>query len=536
MLKKRKRVLKVLGCLLVLAAYVLVTAGCGEKGVKESGGEASTYTIADPTGDWGFPSPYAHYARGPGYVRMSFIFDTLVWKDAGGYIPALAESWEYLKDEDAYLFRLRKDVTWHDGQKFTAGDVAFTINYTKKHPYQWVDTGVVKDVEALDEYTVKMYMEKPYAPFLELVGGTLPVLPEHIWKDVQEPRQFQQKEALTGTGPYKLVDYNKEQGTYLYEANEQYYQGAPGIKQLKFVKVGGEVSAAALRQKQAGVAQIPPEMAQELEKEGFKCLESSHDWVAKMVINHQKAPLDSQEFRQALAYAIDRQALVNTCLRGYGLAGSPGLLPPDNAWYNPRLDGQYSYDPGKSAELLAGLGYVKKGSYFEKDGQTLELELLVSGSGSTMQGAPGEREGEFIKGQLEQAGIKINLRSLEAKTLDNRVLENKFDLALSGHGGLGGDPENLNKAIIAKGFNSARYEQSEELNSLLKQQLAEMDQEKRRELVGRVQELYAREMPTLPLYYPNWYYAHNGQVNLFFTMQGIGSGVPLPFNKMVFVR
>jgi peptide/nickel transport system substrate-binding protein len=63
-----------------------------------------------------------------------------------------------------------------------------------------------------------------------------------------------------------------------------------------------------------------------------------------------------------------------------------------------------------------------------------------------------------------------------------------------------------------------------------------MDQEKRRELVSRVQELYAREMPTLPLYYPNWYYAHNGQVNLFFTMQGIASGVPLPFNKMAFVR
>lgn len=520
----------------VLAVFILLAAGCGAKSAKETEGKESIYTIADTTGDWGFPSPYAHYARGPGYVRMSFIFDTLVWKDADGYIPALAESWEYLENEGAYLFRLQKNAAWHDGRKFTAGDVVFTVNYTKKYPYQWVDTSVVKNVEAIDEYTVKMYMEKPYAPFLELVGGTLPILPEHIWKDVQNPQQYQQKEALTGTGPYKLVDYNKEQGTYLYEANEQYYQGAPRIKRLSFVKVGGEMSAAALRQKQADISQVPPEMARELEKEGFKLLNSPHDWVAKMVINHQKAPLDNKDFRQALAYAIDRQALVDTCLRGHGLAGSPGLLPSDNSWYNPRLDGQYAYDPGKTAELLAGLGYVRKGNYFEKDGQTLELELLVSGGTSVTQGAPGEREGEFIKGQLEQAGIKINLRSLEAKTLDSRVLEKKFDLALSGHGGLGGDPENLNKAIIAKGFNSAMYEKSEELNRLFKQQLAEMDKERRKELAGRIQELYALEMPTLPLYYPNWYYAHNGRTNLFFTMQGIGSGVPLPFNKMAFVR
>ena len=84
-------------------------------------------TIADPTGDWGFPSPYGHYSRGPGYVRMSMIFDTLVWKDQNGYVPALAESWQL--EDDAYVFNLRKNVSWHDGDPFTAKDVVFTINY-----------------------------------------------------------------------------------------------------------------------------------------------------------------------------------------------------------------------------------------------------------------------------------------------------------------------------------------------------------------------------------------------------------------------
>lgn len=522
-----------------LGLLVFAFAGCGAKQTGSENasrsGKIDVYTIADPTGDWGFPSPYAHYSRGPGYVRMSYIFDTLVWKDDQGYIPALAESWEYLKDENAYLFNLRKNVNWHDGQKFTAKDVVFTFSYTKDHPYQWVDTGVIKKAEAISDYTVKLYLSKPYAPFMEYIACTLPILPEHIWKGVQNPEQFQQKEALIGTGPFKLVDYNKAQGTYLYEACDNYYQGKPKVDRLKFVKISGEMAVSALRQKQVNAVQAPPELVKELEKEGFKVLVGSHDWVAKLIINHKKEPLASKKFRQALAYAIDRQALVDTCLRGHGLAGSPGLVPSDNPWFNPEIE-QYPYSPEKAGEILAGLGYVKKGNYYEKNGNVLELELLVSGGGIGVPGAPREREGEMIKEQLEKAGIKINLRSLESKTLDSMVNEWKFDLALSGHGGLGGDPEILNKVIIGKGFNSARYQKSEDLTNLLKQQLQEMDQEKRKTLVGQIQEIYAEEMPCLCLYYPTWYWAHDGQVTLYYTKQGIASGIPIPLNKMSFVK
>ena len=147
------------------------------------------YTVADSTGDWGFPSPYDHYSRGPGYIRMSLIFDTLVWKDQNGYVPALAESWN-MEGNDAFVFNLRKNVTWNDGVKFTAKDVVFTINYIKKHPYQWVDSEPVKSAEALRQLTVKIYLNHSYAPFLEMVAGTLPILPEHIYKDVSDPAKF----------------------------------------------------------------------------------------------------------------------------------------------------------------------------------------------------------------------------------------------------------------------------------------------------------------------------------------------------------
>ncbi len=519
----------------VLSLLVFAVTGCGaEKASQEaapSSERIAVYTVADSTGDWGFPSPYAHYSRGPGYVRMSFIFDTLVWKDDKGYVPALAESWEYLEDENAYIFKLRKDVTWHDGEKFTAKDVVFTFNYIKEHPYQWVDSSVVEKAEAVDDYTVKVYLSKPYAPFMDNVACTLPILPEHVWKDVQNPEQFQEEKALIGTGPFKLVDYNKAQGTYLYEAYDDYYLGKPKVKQLKFVKVSEEMAASALKQKQVNAASIPPELVDEMKKEGFTILEGAHDWNAKLMINHKKPPLNDKRFRQALAYAIDREQIVSTCLRGHGLAGSPGLLPPDNPWFSPETE-QYPYNPTKAQEILESLGYVKKGSYYQKDGKVLELELLVAGGTSS----PGEREGEMIKQQLEKVGIKVNLRSLDSKTLDSLVNEWKFDLALSGHGGLGGDPDTLSRSIIGQGFNSARYTSNETLVSLLKKQQQEMNKEERKKLIAEIQKVYAEEVPALTVYYPTWYWAHDGKVELFYTRQGIAVGVPIPLNKLAFVK
>lgn len=522
--------------LLVVAAIFSLTvlaAGCG--GQEKSQGELSTgidiYTVADATGDWGYPSPYAHYSRGPGYVRMIFIFDTLVWKDDQGYIPALAESWDYLEDENAYIFKLRKDVSWHDGEKFTPQDVEFTFNYIKEHPYQWVDSGIVERAEVVDDSTVKVFLSKPYAPFMDNVACTLPVLPEHIWKDVKDPEQFQEEKAVIGTGPFKLVDYNKAQGTYLYEAYENYYLGEPKIKQLKFVKVSEEMAASALKQKQVDAASIPPELAEDIKNDGFNILESPSDWNAKLMINHQKPPFNDKRFRQALVYAIDREQLVATCLRGHGLAGSPGFLPPDSPWYNKDIE-QYAHNPAIAEELLESLGYTKKDGFYQKDGKVLELELLFPGSSTT----PGEREAEMIKQQLSAVGIKVNLRSLESKTLDNLVNEWKFDLALSGHGGIGGDPDFLSRSIIGQGFNSARYTENESLVSLLKEQQQEIKDEKRKGIIAEIQKLYAEEVPALTIYYPTWYWACNDKTDLFYTKMGIAIGVPLPLNKLAFVK
>ncbi len=514
--------------IVILTISLLILPACGPGETTESS-HIDSYTIADSTGDWGYPSPYLHYSRGPGYTRMSFIFETLIWKDASGFLPQLAEEWEYIAGENAYIFKLRNDVRWHDGEKFTAEDVVFTINYVKTHPNPFVTligpTGI-REAAAIDDFTVKVYLEQTYAPFLNDVAGTMTIIPRHIWEGVDDPKSLTGPEAIIGTGPFTLADYSKEHGTYLYKAFNDYYLGKPVVDEIKFVKISEEMIPAALKEGSVDAGDIPAEVVSEMEQAGLTVITAPLAWNAKLTINHREAPLSDKRFRQALGYAIDREALVQITQRGHAIAGSPGMVPPTSDWYNPDTP-QYKYDPAKARQLLEEMGYRLEGDYFTKDGRELELELLASSEFKDV--------GQFIKQQLETAGMKVDFRTLEAKTVDARVEAWDFDLSIYGHGGLY-EPSVLKRVIMDEGFNSARYASNEELNQLLEAQLSEMNAEKRKALIFQIQEVYAEDLPALTLYYPEWYLAHDGSVNLFYTKDGMASGIPIPLNRMSFVK
>ncbi|MGP8330872.1 MAG: ABC transporter substrate-binding protein [Methanosarcinaceae archaeon] len=496
--------------------------------------------ISDKTGDWGHPSPYLAYSRGPGYIRMHFIFDTLVWKnETPGIMPLLAEEWEYISGENTYVFNLVKNAKWHDGEPITARDVAFTIGYMKEHPYGWVVLNSVERAEAIDEHTVKIYMSNSYAPFMEDIGGTMPILPEHIWKDVENPMDYVEPEAFIGSGPFKYVDFNKEHGTYRYEAFDEYYLGKPFVDSLIFVKNGD--TQMALQRGEADFAPITPEMVETFREDGFTVIAGPHYWNKKLMINHNKEPLDNIVFRQALAYAIDRDEFVDKSLRGHGKAASYGLISSESLWAGPDVP-DYPYDPDRAKELITSLGYEWKDDIFTKNGEPLELDVLRSMIGIGGQTIP-DRDGEILKNQLEKVGIQTNLISLEPKIVDNKVINWEFELAISGHGGIGGDPKILYDMTVQvpetkASPNTARYNKSKELNRLLDDLIHEMDPAKRREAVFEAQNVYARELPAISLYYPTGYYAYDPDagVEWFYTVGGVSKGIPIPQNKLALIR
>jgi peptide/nickel transport system substrate-binding protein len=515
---------------IILVSFILLvfSMSCA---VISSGGNGYIIRIADTTGDWGFPSPYGMYSRGPGYIRMSLIFDTLVWKNKEGeIIPLLAESWTYDDDENMFTFNLREDVTWHDGEPFDASDVLFTFEYIEKYPWVWADSSFIKSVKQTDIYTVNITLSEKYAPFLNNIAGTLPILPKHIWENIEEPLSYTGDDALIGNGPFIFKDYNSSEGSYLYEANRDYYLGKVNVENLAFIKVSEETTPAMLESGEIDAGSIPPDVTEDLKRSGLILEEEPPIWAAKLIINHKTNSLLSEKsFRQAVAYAIDTKQIVEISQRGFAVEGSAGLIPPANSyWYNDSTP-QYEYDPLKAGDLIEDMGWIPgDDGYYYRDGDILELELAVS------QG-DFERDAQIIKENLEQAGIKIELVSYESKTLDSKVENWDFDLAISGHGGLGGDPESLNRVVIGEGFNSVRYFENEKMVDLIQSQLKEMDQDTRREMIYEIQEIYAEELPSITLYYPKWYWAHNEKANIFYTEGGISIGIPIPINKIAFV-
>jgi peptide/nickel transport system substrate-binding protein len=515
--------------IICLCLFMPATGAAAEREVR----------IADKTGDWGNPSPYLSYARGPGYVRMHFIFDTLVWKnETAGPIPLLAEDWEYSPEEDVYVFNLAENAKWHDGEPVTADDVAFTITYMKEHPYGWVVLDSVDRAEVIGPHTVKIYMSSPYAPFMEDIGGTMPILPEHIWKDVANPMDFVGAGAFMGCGPFKYADFSKEHGTYRYEAFDEYYLGRPIIDRLIYVKTGDPQMA--LQHGEVDFADVKPDMADTIRAGGFVVIEGPHYWNKKLMINHNKEPLDNIVFRQALCYAINQSEFVDKSLRGHGKPASYGLISSESVWASPDVP-NYPYNPDKAKEMISTLGYVWEDGVFTKDGKPLELQVLVSMIGVGGQPAP-DRDGEILKNQLEKVGIRVDLTSLDTKVVDTKVINWDFDLAISGHGGIGGDPKILyEKTIQTPGAkpspNTARYNESEELNELLDDLMHEMDPEKRLAAVHESQNVYARELPAISLYYPTSYYAYDPDVGVewFYTTGGIAKGIPIPQNKLALI-
>ncbi|MFP4027890.1 MAG: ABC transporter substrate-binding protein [Candidatus Brocadiia bacterium] len=531
--KNARPLLKIVLGLFVAAGLLSASLSCQRNGNGTNGQESTTtYTIADATGDWGYPTPYGMYPRGPGYIRMSFIFDTLIWKNKDGELTgALAEKWSYDEKQKTYTFSLRKDLKWHDGHPLTARDVVFTFQYMQNHPWPWMKSGLIRDVRTTDDSTVEIVLTNPYAPFPTNIAGTVPILPEHIWKTVEDPKKFRGEKAVIGSGPYRLSDYSPSHGTYLYLAWDDYYLGKPKFDRIQFVKYSEEITPTALRTGKVDAGGVPPETVNDLKKDGVTVASQPPVWAAKLMFNRKKAPFSHAKFRRAVAYAIDRKRLTKIVRRGHGIPGSPGLLPPSNEfWHNPDTP-KYEYDPPQAQKLLRQLGYERgENQFFRKDGNVLQVELLV---------APGRQEfgrtAEVMKRQLESVGIRVEIRGMEAKTLDAMLKQWHFEIALSGHGGLGGDPEILNKMTLGTSFNSARYRQNKRLVEKLQEQLRQVDRTKRQKLVYDIQKLYARDLPALTLYHPTWYWAHNEKTNIAYTPGGLAAGIPIPLNKIFFV-
>jgi peptide/nickel transport system substrate-binding protein len=494
-------------------------------------------------GDNGYPSPFA-YVRGPGYIRSSYIFDTLIWKDSQGYIPWLATDWQLSSDGKTWRFTLRDGVKWQDGSALTADDVVFTFEYTKKLPANLPHTRgieLINHVIKTDDRHIEIELSKPYAPFLANIAGAVPVIPKHIWGKIANPFEYVAPEAVIGSGPYKLVTYEKTAGAYRYEAYDDFWLGKPFVQRIELVPVADEL--AALRQGGIDGAGFPyeggitDEMLAPFQQPTFGIVTAPGDWNAAIHFNlTQGAPYNQVKFRQALAWAIDREELVKQILMGRGDPGTPGWLAPSNPWRNPNVE-PYKFNLAKARALLDDLGYADANGDGIRDlpnGKPLEIPLLYDSASFA-------RVPAMLQKMLREAGIAVVLKPVTRAVLDESTASENFQVAITYYGGLGGDPDILRQVFCAKsqarifyrvqGYLNPRFDELAEL------QLTTTDDVKRKALVFDLQTILAHEVPVLPLYYPTryWIYSKNVLASWYYTPGGIAMGPPFTLNKHAFV-
>ena len=490
-------------------------------------------------GDFGFPSVYTISPKGQGYMTLSYIFDTLMWKDESGLVPYLAEDYSVSEDGLTYTFQLRKGVSFTDGTPFTAEDVKFTFDYMKEHPYKWVSVSMVEEASVVDEHTVEIKLNKTYNPFLSDVAGSLPILPKHIWENVTEPETFTEPEAAISTGPFILENYDSAAGTYTFKANEDYFYGDVQIDKLVIANVsGGDSKEALLSGEIAAAPNISYKAAMSLkDSPEYTVLEGPGLSVTRLYFNFDEEAMAVKEIRQAMYHAVNLDEIVEKAYGGAGYPGSAGHVQPGTPWYNPDVR-QYAYDVETAKKMLSEARAADSNGdgILEYNGEEMSYTLTFTEND--------EKLAELLVSYMKAVGIELVPQSADDATVKAAISEGNFELAFNTNGSFGGDPVFLSRfaTVGADGAPSVTGQggktwESEEYNRIYNESAVEQDDVKRHEQVNELQEIIAEELPCLTLYYKKAVAAYNNTIfdGFYYTPDGISIAVPFIMNKLVFV-
>lgn len=478
-------------------------------------------TVRLPFGAFGFPSPFASNGP-PGYVQMSLLYDTLLWKDSTGEpLPWLAASVERSDDDLTYTFELREGVVWSDGTPLTADDVVFTFAYYAgleglPPPVIAQAPPGIASVTASSPTTAVITLENPDVTFPSQVAGTIPILPQHIWEGIVDPAAEQDVAILVGSGPYRLEStYEGDGGPLLYVANDEYFLGAPFVERIEFTDVGDPFSALLAGSIDSASDQgLRDDVLRQFEGEEYGILTARGGSTTGLYFNLTKGgALADRQFRRACAMAIDRQDLVDRLAGGNGTPGNPGFLGEENPFL---IDVEpYELDVDGAMTLLDEAGYAAAdgGLRTTRDGAPLRFELLVSNAEVAL--------GELVSAALADIGIETTLKPAEpGPALFGAKFSGGYEMALLGFpgpsaGSLNGDPDLLRSVFSSESppsLTGATGYANPAFDELAARQRITFDDAERARIVAEMQEIIAEDLPILSLYSPDTSFVYRTEV------------------------
>lgn len=391
---------KALSLLIVLTLVSFAAFGGGQQEAAEE--ERTTLRVAVPT----FPNSIdASIAAERNAQNVAWqMFDSLVFQTETGEVePALARDWDVSDDGTEYTFYLREDVEFHNGEPFNAEAVVYSWERGTRPELEWSDRWDRADsVEAIDEYTVRITTDEPDALLLGIMAQHWNMVPPEYTEEVGDS-EFGQ--APVGTGPFQFVEWVREDRVVM-EANENYWrEGLPRVDEVVFVPIPeSSTRMAAIQTGEVDIVnRLDFEQAGSLEgAAGVEVVSYPIDRTFYIAFNNLTTgvgePTEDVRVRQAMNYAVDRQAILDSLFGGTGEL-STGLMTSGNLGYDQSID-PYPYDPDRARELLAEAGY--------EDGFEIGFAAPEGAYTNFTQVA------EAVQGYLSDVGIETDLDIMES--------------------------------------------------------------------------------------------------------------------------
>jgi peptide/nickel transport system substrate-binding protein len=433
------------------------------------------------------------------------IFEGLTWvDDAGTMTPALAESWEISEDGTEYTFKLREGVKFHNGEDFDAQDVLTSWEAGKDPANAYAyDVERTTSVEVIDDYTVKLTSAAPDPLFLRFLAQSWAIIPTDYFNEVGLEGI---EENPVGTGAFKFVEW-VEGDRIVLEAFEDYWdEGLPKVARLVFRPIPEEATRiAAVQTGEIHIAnRLPPDEAQRLlGVENVQVVRYPNDRVFYISFNNLTSgigtPIEDPLVRQAMNYAVDRQAIIDALFNGYADL-STGFMTPGNLGYNADIE-PYPYDPDKARELLAEAGYP--------DG--FEIGMACPTGAYTNF----EQVCEAVGGYLNDVGITFEggeIQFMESgKYWDLEANKELPPLFGDSWSTLDGEALNRLEGALSNDASYAAWN-TPEIQEYLDKIGSTVDDEERANLYSELHQLMYDDPPFIYLYEPNTFEAINDAV------------------------
>ena len=390
------------------------------------------------------------------------IYNRIVEFERGGtkVVPGLAEKWDISADGKEYTFHLRKGVKWHASNKafkptrdMNADDVLFMFErqWKEDNPFFKVtnsnhtyfnDMGMpklIKSVEKVDAYTVKITLDKPEAPFLANLAMPYAAVQSKEYADAMlkagTPEKIDQDPI--GTGPFSLVQYQKD-AVIRYKAFPQYWAGKAKIDDLVYaITPDASVRWAKLQKGECHVMPYPnPADLEAIRKDpNVQVLEQPGLNVGYLAYNTTKKPFDDVRVRKAINMAINKKAIIDGVYLGTGVAAK-NPIPPSMWSYNDAVKDD-PYDPAAAKKLLTEAGYP--------DGFTTDVWAMPV---QRPYNPNAKRIAELMQADLVKVGVKAEIKSFEWGEYRKRVQAGEHQTAMFGWTGDNGDPDNFLSTLL----------------------------------------------------------------------------------------